>query len=140
MTATPDPAEAERLVEPLLSPLGDRWLHTRAVAARASELSPAVPDVDRDLLVTAAWLHDIGYAESVAATGFHPLDGARYLSSVGYPARLCALDAHHSSAACEAEERELLAALEEWPREESDVADALWTADMTTGPSGQRLD
>ena len=26
-----------------------------------------------------------------------------------------------------------------WPREESPVADALWTADMTTGPRGEEL-
>jgi hypothetical protein len=31
--------------------------------------------------VAAAWLHDIGYAPAIAesGTGFHPLDGARYL-------------------------------------------------------------
>ncbi len=27
----------------------------------------------------------------------------------------------------------------EWPREESAVADALWMADMTTGPRGEEL-
>lgn len=29
--------------------------------------------------------------------------------------------------------------LEVWPREESAVADALWMADMTTGPRGEGL-
>jgi hypothetical protein len=34
----------------------------------------------------------------------------------------------------------LLAELNEWPREETAVSDALWTADMTTGPRGERVD
>jgi len=36
-----------------------------------------------DTLVCADWLHDIGYAPALVATGFHPLDGARFLESVG---------------------------------------------------------
>ena len=31
-------------------------------------------DVSGDLVI-AAWLHDVGYGISVAATGFHPVDG-----------------------------------------------------------------
>lgn len=42
---------------------------------------------DRDLLVAAAWLHDIGYAPELRDTGFHPLDGARHLEALGAPAR-----------------------------------------------------
>ena len=33
-------------------------------------------------MTAAAWLHDIGYAPAVDDTGFHPLDGARYLRDV----------------------------------------------------------
>ena len=72
-------------------------------------------------------------------TGCHQIDGARNLAREGYPDRLVALVAHHSAATCEAEERDLLAELELWPREESPVADALWMADMTTGPRGEEL-
>ena len=36
-----------------------------------------------DDLVAAAWLHDIGYAPELVETGFHPLDGARYLRREG---------------------------------------------------------
>ncbi|WP_268744311.1 HD domain-containing protein [Streptomyces argyrophylli] len=32
------------------------------MAARAQEAAAAVREADRDLLVAAAWLHDIGYA------------------------------------------------------------------------------
>lgn len=123
----------------LLAPLGDRWDHTRAVAARAEQLMPAVPAADQDLLRVAAWWHDLGYAQELALSGFHPLDGARYLAVEGYPERVCALVAHHSAATFEAEERGLALELDRWPREESSVADALWMADMTTGPRGEAL-
>ncbi|WP_406239339.1 hypothetical protein [Nocardia sp. NBC_01009] len=29
--------------------------------------------------MTAAWLHDIGYAPDIARIGFHPVDGAEFL-------------------------------------------------------------
>ncbi|MFF1731268.1 HDIG domain-containing metalloprotein [Streptomyces sp. NPDC058247] len=131
---------AVELAESLLPPLGNRWLHTQAVAARAQEAAPAVSKEDRDLLVAAAWLHDIGYAPEVRVTGFHPLDGARHLESLGAPARLVRLVAHHSGAAYEAEQRELSAELAVYEREDAPVLDALIFADMTTGPAGQSFD
>ena len=90
--------------------------------------------------MVAAYWHDLGYAPELVVTGFHPLDGTRFLAREGYPARLCALVAHHSAATFEAEERCLVDELAAWPREESAVADALWTADMTTGPRGEAVD
>ncbi|WP_246235943.1 HD domain-containing protein [Streptomyces boluensis] len=71
-SALDTPQGAAELAEPLLPPLGNLWLHTHAVAARAQEASPAVPEGERDLLVAAAWLHDIGYAPELKKTGFHP--------------------------------------------------------------------
>lgn len=130
---------AKCLARELLEPLGDRWRHTQGVAARAQELADAVPDEDRELLVVAAWLHDIGYAPALVDIGFHPIDGARFLALSGADRRLCALIAHHSAAAIEAEERGLVTELAEWEREEGPVADALWTADMTIGPRGEQL-
>jgi hypothetical protein len=123
----------------LLAPLGDRWRHVQAVAAAAREVSAAVDPDERDLLVTAAWLHDIGYAPQIGHLRFHPVDGARYLESLHAPHRLCALVAHHSCARIEAEERGLSAELAPWELETSAVMDALCMADMTTGPQGQRL-
>ncbi|MGW2691665.1 HD domain-containing protein [Streptomyces sp. NPDC001296] len=110
------------------------------MAARASEASAAVSEEDRDLLVAAAWLHDIGYAPELRDTGFHPLDGARHLESLGAPSRLVRLVAHHSGAAYEAEQRGLTAELDVYEREDSPVLDALIYADMTTGPAGQPFD
>jgi HD superfamily phosphodiesterase len=39
----------------------ERWLHTQGVANRAAELAGTVRKKDRPVLITAAWLHDIGY-------------------------------------------------------------------------------
>ena len=55
-----------------------RWAHVQGVAARARGLAPVL-GADADLLEAAAWLHDIGYAPDLAATGLHQLDGGRYL-------------------------------------------------------------
>jgi hypothetical protein len=92
---------------------------------------------DADLLVAACLLHDIGYAPNLAVTGFHPLDGALYLSGKIKDRRLCALVAHHSCARSEADMRGLAEALSCWVDERSPVRDALWWADMTTTPAGE---
>ena len=114
-----------------------RFHHSTGVAAAAARASAAVPREDVDLLVAAAWLHDIGYAASLSDTGFHPLDGARYLRAIGAPDRLCRLVAHHTGARVEAANRGLIDTLmEEFPPEASETADALTYADLTTGPEG----
>jgi len=95
-----------------------------------------------ELVEAAAWLHDIGYAPDLVDTGFHPLDGARYLRDVaGADERLCRLVAHHSCAVFEAEQRGLLEVLQaEFPQETVELRQALTYCDMTTGPDGTRLD
>jgi len=137
---TDSPAGAAALAESLLPPLGNRWLHTQAVAGRAREIAAAVPENERDLLESAAWLHDLGYATELRVTGFHPLDGARHLESLGASRRLVCLVAHHSGAVFEAEQRGLLEELETYEREDSSLLDALIYADMTTGPAGESFD
>lgn len=126
--------------EQLQVDLPRRWTHVRAVAETASEVSHVVPSDDRVLLIAAAWLHDIGYTPSIAETGFHALDGARWLLSAGFPQRLASLVAYHSCASYEAEVRGLADVLcGEFEQEQSLTADALWFADMTTGPDGQKM-
>ncbi|MEU5480678.1 HD domain-containing protein [Streptomyces mirabilis] len=139
-SALDTPQGAAELAESLLPPLGNRWLHTQAVAARACEVSAAVPEGERDLLVAAAWLHDLGYAPELRDTGFHPIDGARHLVGLGAPDRLVRLVAHHSGAVYEAEQRGLTTELAAYEREDSPLLDALIYADMTTGPAGQSFD
>jgi putative nucleotidyltransferase with HDIG domain len=130
---------ARTLVEALIAPLGDRWLHTRAVARRAVSLACGLPAADQDLVVTAAWLHDVGYAPTVRSTGMHAIDGARFLRALGLEERVCALVAFHSGAAYEADERGLGAELRAFAEEHSPAADALVAADFTTGPQGQPM-
>jgi hypothetical protein len=114
-----------------------RWLHVQGVSSRAEQASLLVSPAERPLLVAAAMLHDIGYAPSLAKTGFHPLDGARFLESESAPKRLCALVAHHSCAHLEARLRGLSSELAYWVDEKTCLRDTLWWADMTTTPNGQ---
>ena len=131
-------AWAEAHARDLLAPLGNRWRHTQGVAQQAAQAALLLPDQEeRELLLAAAWLHDIGYAPELAATGFHPLDGARHLQALGVGRRLCCLVAHHSGARFEAEERGLANELVAFPPEDSPVMDALVFADMTTSPQGE---
>ncbi|SKA14275.1 Predicted HD superfamily hydrolase [Marinactinospora thermotolerans DSM 45154] len=128
---------AQRLLE---EPLPRRWAHTQGVAGQAATLVPLLGD-DTDLVTAAAWLHDIGYSPALAVTGFHPLDGARYLRDVEKAdERLCSLVAHHSGAWVEAGERGLQDELvEEFAFPPAHLLDALTYSDMTTGPDGTRL-
>jgi putative nucleotidyltransferase with HDIG domain len=119
--------------------LADRWRHVQTVARRAAELTPTVNPADDDLVVAAAWLHDLGYADTIVVTGMHAIDGARYLMNRGLPLRLAALVAHHSGARFEAAERGLAHQMQDFPYEAGPVADALATADLTTGPQGQPM-
>jgi putative nucleotidyltransferase with HDIG domain len=123
----------------LLSPLPKRWRHTASVADRALELAVTVAPSDRDVLVAAAWLHDIGYNSALHETGFHALDGALYLERRGWPRRICRLVAHHSGAWFLARAMGLQAVLSRFTHELSPVSDALAYADQTTGPGGERL-
>lgn len=87
------------LAESLLAePLPRRWRHCLGVAERARTIALVLGE-DAELLEAAAVLHDIGYAPDLAKTGFHPLDGARYLRDVANAdERVVQLVAHHSCA------------------------------------------
>jgi hypothetical protein len=66
--------------EELLAPLGDRWAHVQGVVRQAQEVAAILPTEEREVLVAAAYLHDLGYAPALVETGFHALDGARTLA------------------------------------------------------------
>jgi HD domain len=122
--------------EKLAGVLPRRWGHVQGVGRRARLVAPLFSADDCELLVVAALLHDIGYAPELVGSGFHPLDGARYLRSVGGPNRLVNLVAHHSCATLEAELRGLSDELAEFEDERTALRDSLWWADMTTTPDG----
>ncbi|WP_030351126.1 HD domain-containing protein [Streptomyces scopuliridis] len=126
------------LAESLLSEaLPRRWAHSLGVAERARTIAPIL-GADADLMEAAAVLHDIGYAPDVAKTGFHPLDGARYLREAAHAdERVVCLVAHHSCSWMEAEARGLRGELEtQFPRQAAHLNDALCYCDMNTTPDG----
>jgi putative nucleotidyltransferase with HDIG domain len=138
VTANPAPLvrDAEALTRRLLADDSDRLAHCRYAAAIAEAAADALDVQDGDVLVAAAWLHDIGYAPSVAHTGFHPLDGALHLASEGWPDQTVLLVAHHSYAAILApyfEVEHQLAVLDHVP---GDAEDILTYADLRSGPTG----
>jgi HD domain len=134
---------ARDLAECLLGGSGRRWQHTEGVARRAERVAVAVPEDDRPALVAAAWLHDVGYAESLRRCSFHPLDGAFYLQETAWGAPLAGLVAHHSGARFVAAVRGLSSLMQQFPTEDyalGPLADALTYADQTIGPDGRLMD
>ncbi|WP_347354616.1 HD domain-containing protein [Intrasporangium sp.] len=135
--ADPRLAPAVELARRYLAGIEPRWSHVQAVG-RTAEAICQTHNVGIDL-AAAAWLHDIGYAPQIAQTGFHPLDGARYLASIGATDLVVSLVAHHSGATLEAEERGLGPELTEFPEPPSDIADILTLVDMTISPDGRPI-
>ncbi|MGT2424799.1 HD domain-containing protein [Amnibacterium kyonggiense] len=137
-------ARAARLLAgELLARLGDeeqRWHHTQAVAARAAQAAHLFRPEEADVLVAAAWLHDVGYAPRLDRHGFHPVDGAEHVRTrLGWPA-VAGLIAQHSGARFVARVRGLghlmrpFADSRFWS---GPVADALTWADQTIAPDGR---
>lgn len=132
---------AESLAEQLLAePLPRRWAHSRGVGLKARELRDLAGD-HADVLEAAAFLHDIGYAPQLKVTGFHPLDGARFLRDrTDAPELLCMLVANHTCALIEAAQRGLdepLAA--EFPISTpvgEELVAAITYCDLSVGPTG----
>jgi hypothetical protein len=131
--------DARDLAQVLLAGLPERWRHTVGVARRAEAVTVTVAGDDADMLVASAWLHDVGYAADLRDSGFHPLDGARYLNAAEWSMRLTGLVAHHSEALTTARVRGCADALSTFSKEQSPVADALTFADQTVGPDGRAM-
>lgn len=128
--------DARRLASTCLASVkGPRWAHVQAVGFGAEELLPGIGE----LVVVAAWLHDVGYGLAQVDTGLHPLDGARFLRRKATDPAVVSLVAHHSGARFEALERGLAAELDKFPLPDADELDALTLVDMTTGPDGSRV-
>lgn len=131
------PAPPEHIAAHLLGDVGTRLPHSRAVARQASMVSEFLEDRWKGAIVDAAWLHDIGYGPTVTSSGFHPLDGARWLRAEGFPEETCSLVAWHTGAIFEARERGLDDELHaEFAPPPPSALDALTWADLTSSPSG----
>lgn len=142
----PHPRTARFLASTYLAvSLPQRWAHTLGVARKATELAGSLPlsATEQSLLVSSAFLHDIGYSPEVNKMyRWHPLDGAALLRyhMMGAVANEVAW---HTTAWEEAAlitpdglYRDLLSTL--YYRRTTLVSDALTYADMTTGPTGER--
>src|SRR3954452_18424429 len=128
---------AVSLAEVHVGHLRPRWDHVCAVARLAETIAPAMGN-DGRVLVLAAVLHDVGYADDLATSGFHPLDGARHLRNLGQP-QVAGLVAHHSGARHEALHRGIDDYESEFPYLGSALDHALTFCDMTTSPWGTRI-
>jgi hypothetical protein len=129
---------AENLARTLLEDqIPRRWAHVQGVASQARGLAGML-GTEADLVEAGAWLHDIGYSPEVEVTGFHPLDGARYLRDVEKADEtLCSLVAYHTGAIIEAQERGVAAELcAEFGTAPEHLASALTFCDITTSPDG----
>jgi len=123
----------------LANELPQRWLHVQSVASFATEIVRQIPSSTK-AAIAAAWLHDIGYVSSLADTGFHPLDAARYLRANDWSAEICDLVAHHTNARHQASYVGLAGELDhEFTDTRSLDRDILWMSDAHAGPSGQRF-
>jgi hypothetical protein len=128
---------AQDIATELLVGVGTRIEHSRAVANQAATATDLLEEPWGASLADAAWLHDLGYAPVLAKTGFHPLDGARWLEEQGWRPEVCRLVAWHTRAGTEAKLRHLeheLAA-EFSPPPELAQAILAW-ADLTSSPTG----
>lgn len=115
-----------------------RWAHVQGVIYLAEDIAPAF-EPEGALLVSAAALHDVGWAPDLDRTGFPALDGAGFIESLGASDRLVALAVNYLAAAVEADVRGREEEMSRYPDEETLVRDALWYADARVGPDGSRV-
>lgn len=98
-----DPADAEAFIREGFADQSARLRHILVIAERAEqsarEIAARHPDlrVDAQTAYCAALVHDIGYLDQAKQTGFHPLDGYRFLCAHGAEALARRIVAHSSS-------------------------------------------
>jgi hypothetical protein len=139
-TETPlDSASARGVAERLLRGIDTRLAHSARVAAQADRVRQLLDSRWGAVISDAAWLHDVGYSPPIACSGFHPLDGARWLRDQGWPEETCRLVAWHTAARVEGKLRGLDQELSAEFKSPPELAtNALTWADLTSSPSGER--
>lgn len=115
-----------------------RYRHVEGAARAAAQVVTHLSnlEVSRGRLIAAAWLHDIGYASEVRASGFHPLDGAEFLREGGWDGEVTRLVAHHSHARLLAPYYGVEAHLSRFAPIHGLAADVVTFADVVSGVSG----
>lgn len=117
-----------------------RWARTVMVAAETRRLAQLLLPDHADVLHAAAWLHDIGYAQPLVATGVQPLDGADVIRRFHFPRPVAELVAHHTGAETDTVQRDLTPALADYERPPQPLLSVLSCADLCTGPRGDVLE
>ena len=130
-------AEAQSLARHLLGHDPRRLRHVAGTARAAGFVATHVPDVHEDVVVAAAWLHDIGHAGHLVRSGFHPLDGALYLQEAGWDNAVVGLVAYHSHCRVVADHMGLTDDLTQFENPVGLNADTLTFADVIAGSDGQ---
>jgi len=123
---------AESIVRVALREQRGRLAHTEGVAGQAALVYPK--DV---LLRQAAWLHDIGYQGEAPDVDMHAASGARWCQLRGFDTEVVGLFAWYTGAWFEADERGLLAELEEFDPPSEERLAALNLCDLATSPTGE---
>lgn len=118
--------------EMLLSSASWRWANTKQVVRHATWASAGVRPEQRELLVAAAYLHDIGSSAAIAESDCAALEGARHLRLQGLH-ELSRLVAHHTPARTFAISSAQLRDLARYPDPPTPVADALTYSILTSG-------
>jgi hypothetical protein len=130
---------AAGVADRLLRDVGTRIAHSARVANQVDSTRHLLDGPWRSAILDAAWLHDVGYSELVASTGFHSLDGARWLRNRGWPDETCRLVAWHTAASTESTLRGLDHELKAEFAPPPPVAGAALTwGDLTASPRGER--
>jgi hypothetical protein len=132
-------SDAAVVASQLLRGVASRFAHSAMVAQQADRVGHLVGRRWGSAPTEAAWLHDVGYSRKLVSTGFHPLDGARWLRDHGWPIETCRLVAWHTAAEVEAQ----LRAMDENLGGEFEpplpiAAAALTWSDLTSSATGER--
>lgn len=91
---------AKELAHILLADNPDRLNHTLQVVTNCEVLSKlfSLTKEQNQLLLTSAYLHDVGYNRDFVISNFHPFDGYNYLKANDWDLDVCLLVLHHSEA------------------------------------------
>ncbi|GAA4839528.1 hypothetical protein GCM10023201_31540 [Actinomycetospora corticicola] len=133
----PSFAASRALAETLLADHRPEWWRHAQAAAREAVRLAQLPGVDRDPLLHAAVLLDVGRSPVVARVGFPSLDAARFLRVRGYPRRVVGLVAHQLASDVEAEQAGV--DLSGFAAEDSPTADTLWWCSLVADTSAAPL-
>jgi putative nucleotidyltransferase with HDIG domain len=95
----PDSFTSKKLAEFLPSE-EKRYHHILGVVRHMQTILPRLEleQETKELLIQAAYLHDVGYSKQLNQYNFHPLDGAVFAQQAGFPKPVIAAVLFHSEA------------------------------------------